>query len=91
MDYKVTKLDRRHAGHDTWKYMIIPVKIFPVQGSRELIHKWRAWCWDSWGASSELSWAPIGALWCWDTLESYKTRIYLKSDKELSMFHLRWS
>ena len=89
MDYKVTKVDKRHNGYSKYKYIISPVKKYPIQGSRVFIHKWRAWCWDSWGASSEIGYEPEGIAWTWDS-KDWNVRLYLKTDKELSLFHLKW-
>lgn len=64
----------------------------------------REWCWETWGASKELdSWLTdrnlainemdklVGhnAQWCWQN-DTYSTRIYLATDKELNWYKLRW-
>lgn len=90
MKYKVTKIDKRHRGAAEYKYFIEPERYYPWIPARENIHNWRAWCWETWGASSELKYEPAGSKWTWDT-NSFKTRIYLRTEKELTMFHLRWA
>jgi len=53
----------------------------------------RKWCWETYGASVELGLYndnPLAnQLWSWDTEHSY-LRIYLKGDKELVLFELKW-
>lgn len=69
-------------------------------------YEWRNWCWQTWGPSKELvSWfedlrnqiqnpnliaISHNEHWCWQH-DQYATRIYLRTDKELSMFLLKWS
>ena len=88
MDYKVTKLDRRHNGHTWYKYYITP-NIYEYQESRQLLTDLRNWCWVTYGPSSELGWNKPGSLWAWDTEHGNK-RIYLKSDAEMTLFKLKY-
>lgn len=88
MNYRVVKLDGRHTGSHMFKYYINPRGISTYAISRPLFNDWRAWCWDQWGPSGERDW-PMNERWAWDT-EHHHMRIYLGSDKELSMFHLKW-
>jgi hypothetical protein len=88
MNYRVNKLDRRHTGSNMFKYYISPRGIHTYSISRPLFNDWRAWCWLQWGPSGERDW-PMGERWAWDT-EHHHMRIYLQTDKELSMFHLKW-
>lgn len=89
MNYRVTKLDRRYTGSGQFKYYISPKGISTWAVSKPLLHTWRMWCWEQWGASGERDWCPDDSVWAWDT-EHHHLRIYLKGDKELSMFHLKW-
>ena len=76
--------------------------IMKLYDSQQQFFKWREWCWKTWGSSKELDdWLEdlrnprdqiIGhnEHWCWQH-NQYNTRIYLRSDKELSIFLLQWS
>lgn len=78
--------------------------IITLYDSTQLFYSWREWCWNTWGSSKELdSWledfrhmqSSNSAIshnehWCFQH-NQYATRIYLRTDKELSMFLLRWS
>jgi hypothetical protein len=88
LNYKVIKLDGRHTGSNMFKYYISPRGIYSHAISRPLFNDWRSWCWTQWGPSGEREW-PMCEQWAWDT-EHHHLRIYLHSDKELSMFHLKW-
>lgn len=69
--------------------------------TKQIFFMWRSWCWETWGPSKELEeW--LDALrnpmlipfcqnqnWCWQN-NSHNTRIYLRDDKELSHFLLKW-
>jgi hypothetical protein len=72
--------------------------------SRQLFNSWRAWCWESWGASKELEdWLDDviyrgeahelqshNEHWSWtNTMD--QSRIYLRGDAELTLFLLKWS
>jgi len=86
--YKVTKLDGRFAGSDRYKYYISPKGRTPFNIVKPLFNDWRTWCWATWGPASERDWYA-NVDWAWDT-EHNHLRIYLRSDKQLSMFHLKW-
>ena len=88
MKYKVTRLDGRFTASDKYKYYISPRMITPFNVIKPLFNDWRTWCWGQWGPSSERDWA-MNERWAWDT-EHNHMRLYFKSDKELSMFHLMW-
>lgn len=96
----IKKLDRRNTGHKNFKYY---VKFsFEVRNN---FHEVREWCWDTWGASKELSeWlyddrlskshvtVPIYCQndhWAWQN-DNYYCRIYLREDPEMVFFKLRW-
>lgn len=100
-----TKLDARNTGYGTWKYHInrprgnpgSPMKLFDAN---QYFHAWRAWCWETWGPSKEISdWledrlsrsipANQNQSWSWQH-DKFATRLYLRGDEELSLFKLRW-
>lgn len=102
-----TKLDRRNTGFSQWKYYIDfykNVRLMSIPFKKQEFNSWRIWCWDTWGASKELDeWLEdlknintnIALIahnehWCWQNSD-YNTRIYLRTDKELSQFLLKWS
>jgi len=103
MYFKTNKLDRRHNGGLFWKYYItLPNRSFP-RNEREPMNNFfqmREWAWQTWGPSKELlEWMADrtneSALcqnehWAWQS-DKYHTRLYLRTDKELSFFMLRWS
>jgi len=76
--------------------------IFGLQESYQKFYEWRNWCWQTWGPSKELQhWledlrnpnqlaVSHNEQWCWQN-DEYATRIYLRTDKELSIFLLKWS
>lgn len=100
------KLDKRNTGFGHWMYYINRPKryynsAFTLHQSQQVFFGWREWCWKTWGASKELvDWledkrqttelVSHNEHWCFQN-DQYATRIYLRSDKELSLFLLRWS
>lgn len=100
------KLDKRNTGHNHWGYYINRPKrhynsTFTLHQSQQVFFNWREWCWSTWGPSKELvDWLedrrqttePVShnEHWCFQN-DQYATRIYLRTDKELSLFLLRWS
>ena len=89
MNYKITKLDRRHNGYNFYKYSISPNTCL-LPESAELLKELRNWCWATWGPGAELGFTYKGDTWAWDT-EYQKKRIYLKSDAELTLFTLKFT
>jgi len=89
-EYKVTKMDKRHTASHKFKYYITP-RGTSVEWNRKLLAAFREWAWTNWGPSTERDWASLefSPTWAWDT-EYNHLRIYLRGDKELSMFHLKW-
>lgn len=92
------RLDRRHSGFHAWKYFIK----FPYDCDKTHRHNFftvREWCWSLWGPSKELDeWlqdtnnlnaCSQNEFWCWQN-DRYNTRIYLRTDKELSQLALVW-
>jgi len=76
--------------------------IVSLYQATQLYFAWREWCWQTWGGSKELdSWLEdtrhlpnantVGhnEHWCFQN-NQFATRIYLRGDKELSTFLLRW-
>jgi hypothetical protein len=90
MKYKVTKMDRRHTGNHKFKYYV-SVKLTRLSTFGDF-NSYREWCWNTWGPSMELKWATLddAPTWAWMT-EFNQLRIYLKSEKELAWFQLKWS
>jgi hypothetical protein len=69
--------------------------------SYQLFHAWREWSWSTWGPSKEIGdWledikhphlaTSHNASWCWLN-DGNDSRIYLRTDAELTLFLLRWS
>lgn len=72
--------------------------------SQTIFFQWREWCWAQWGASKELDdwiedlrhptlsnqYVSHNEQWCF-VHNQYSTRIYLRGDKELSTFLLKWA
>lgn len=91
---KVTKLDRRHKGHTCFKYYVIP----DYQPNTTLINtlfEWREWAWQTWGTGVERDhiYSRLGDIpWAWHIdSPNHVYRIYLRDEKELAWFTLRWS
>lgn len=99
MTIKIIKLDKRNTGYGKFKYAIQSVSIYAKE-----FFDIRAWMWDTWGASKELrEWMSDSRInfakedllscqneyWCWQN-DNYHRRLYLRTDKELMLFKLRW-
>ena len=96
MTIKVKKLDKRNTGYGKFKYAVTSTSLYAKE-----FYEIRAWMWDTWGASKELKdWmldfrialADVGCQnehWCWQN-DDYHRRLYLRTDKELVLFRLRW-
>ena len=89
MNYRVTKLDRRHNGYNFYKYSISPNTVDQIKGG-ELLIKVRNWLWSTYGPSAEIGLTQRGSIWAWDTEFGHR-RIYIKGDEELAMFKLKFS
>lgn len=85
-------------------YSISSNKLLSLYETTQYFFKWREYCWNIYGPSKEINnWlADIESngtidklathhneFWSWQNNE-YGTKIYLKSDKELSAFLLVW-
>jgi hypothetical protein len=84
---KIRKLDRRHNGHEFFKYYVQFSFINPEQFIEH-----RNWCWQTWGPSCELEFhskQTIKPKWAWLS-DQYSIRIYLESDSEYSWYILKW-
>lgn len=80
---KMTRLDRRHTGHDCFDYQIhLDVEQF-VQV--------RNWCWETFGPSYELNIVKSNdpPAWCWRSV-GYNA-IYLRGDEQATLFQLKWA
>lgn len=79
-------------------------KMLTLYGSQSIFFQWREWCWAQWGPSKELDdwledlrnphladqYISHNEHWCFQH-NQYSTRIYLRDDKELSTFLLKWA
>lgn len=101
MKYNIVTLDRRYAGYGIWKYYVKTPKTQNYTVNKQLFHEWRAWCWDTWGASKEMSEYNTSDAnnmdtvcsndhWAWQNDHYATYRIYLKDDADVSAFVLRW-
>ena len=104
MKHKAKKLDQRYNGGEHFKYMVDVTRSISLQnpnkyqGSNRMeklqaFVDMRTWCWETWGASCEMgAYLPLKQeqVWSWDS-EHANLRIYLKTDKELAWFQLKWS
>ena len=92
MAFKLTKTNHRHKAYSIFDYYVVPDTI----KYREVVNsftEWRKWAWESWGPSNERDfiWTVTDPLWSWHVdVRTKAYRIYLKSDKELNWFTLRW-
>ena len=99
MTIKVKKLDKRNNGYGKFKYSVHSTSLYSQE-----FYEIRKWMWDTWGASKELKeWMLDSRLvpskaesiscqnehWSWQN-DDYARRLYLRSDKELVLFRLRW-
>jgi hypothetical protein len=89
MDYKITKLDRRHSGSHWYKYSVSPVVTLDKVRQTQLLIEARNWMWATYGPSAELGAYTKDLVWAWDT-EHGNRRIYLKSDEEMTFFKLKY-
>lgn len=99
MSFICTKLDRRHSGFGIWTYSVKCKPSISRELSLELFHNYRAWCWDTWGPSKELTaFSNVLELnnkncnnshWCWLS-DQFRRYIYLREDSDMSLFSLRW-
>lgn len=82
------ELDKRFSGYDRFKFAL-------EYNSRDLEQyiAHREWFWTTFGSSCELDLhykiTNPNQDWCWE-LNQWKTRIYVKSDKEMNWFFLKW-
>ena len=95
-NYTVTRLDKRYGGHTAFKYAISPISKEFIQRQQDF-RSVRNWAWDTYGPSAERDWVLSQShidntqpTWAWDT-EHGNTRLYLKSDAELTLFELKFS
>lgn len=86
---KITKLDNRYAGGRTFDYAV--EFTYPYKDG-QMFCEVREWCWATWGPGRELKFVPKDSdmLWAFIT-DNHRTRLYLRSKKEVEWFTLRWS
>lgn len=100
----IKKTDKRHTGYAEWQYVVIveQAKYSGLFGRGQRIldlNEIRNWCSQTWQASCELElWlvakinsdpTKLNQHWCWHTnYDNFK--IYLRSDKEVNWFKLKW-
>jgi hypothetical protein len=84
---KIKKLDKRHTGHGTFKFMVEFTR-----NEHKHFFDIRNWCWETWGPACEVDlmnkW-PSALTWAWQNSE-WNVRVYLASDKEANWYKLRW-
>jgi len=100
MNYKVTKLDRRHTCYNIMKYHVeITLDIWGSENRVAKFMEYRNWCWDTFGPGVERKWITLGVgekgletlnSWAWHT-EHNEMRLYFKSDAELALFTLKYT
>lgn len=79
-------LDRRYTGGAQFNYCLD----FYGKDKGKHFCNVRNWFWQTYGPSSELIfYRDSQQVWAWIT-DGYRTRIYIKSDKELEWYRLRW-
>jgi hypothetical protein len=103
MKFEIKKTDRRHTGSQEWQYIaIINQELYSGRAGRidrmANLNKVRDWCWETYGPSCELEFwlavnsekkEPVNEKWCWHTnYDNFK--IYLRTDKEVNWFKLKW-
>ena len=79
-------LDRRYTGGAQFNYCLD----FYGKDKGKHFCDVRNWFWQTYGPSSELIfYRDSQQVWAWIT-DGYRTRIYIKSNKELEWYRLRW-
>ena len=104
MKYKVSKLDKRHKGHEYFTFYISENNYGFTTNTFCTI---REWCWTTFGPSKEINfWLDekrpsyltpkfhgdsihCNVHWSWQS-DNYNRRIYLFGDKELVLYKLRF-
>ncbi len=104
MKLTIKKTDKRHTGHNEWKYVAI-VERRPTTGfgnasiiqRQQDLNEIRNCCWTTMGPSCELEfWLMLpynspakNNRWVWHTnFDNYK--IYLRTDADVNWFKLKW-
>ncbi len=83
---RLKRLDRRFAGGAEFDYCLD----FFGHDKGKYFCEMRNWFWETFGPSSELIfYADSDQVWAWIT-DGHRTRIYIKSNKELEWYKLRW-
>lgn len=100
MNYKITKLDRRHTCYNIMKYHVeVALDIWGKENRVAKFMEYRNWCWETFGPGVERKWIllhPTGNgmeslnRWAWHT-EYEEVRLYFKSDAELTLFALKFA
>jgi hypothetical protein len=96
------RLDHRYNGVQWFSHLVEPVQrinpnnLTPYNRAHKIkvFSEVRQWCWVTYGPSVELGLYNdnpfANELWSWD-IEHGNLRIYIKSDKELSLLLLKWA
>ena len=102
---KFTKIDKRHKGYSYFEFYT-DWFYEPWYSNHALslqrFYMIRDWCWQTWGSSKEINnWITDvnyefqydlhsqNEHWSWGH-EDLKPRIYLRTEKELSLYLLKW-
>ena len=102
---KFTKIDKRHTGHSYFEFYTDWFYEPWYSNSALSFQRFcmiRDWCWQTWGSSKEINnWIKDvndrsrcelysqNEHWSWGN-EGFKPRIYLCTEKELSLYLLKW-
>ena len=98
--FDITKTNHRHKAHNLFAYYVKPKYTFFPHAANNTstnfrFNEWRMWAWETWGPSAERD-SPFvrgwkdNPVWAWHT-EDNQLRLYLRSEKELNWFKLRWT
>lgn len=103
---KIKKVDKRNTAYSYFEFYDESFHEHWFTSNHRYFQKFfmiRDWCWKTWGSSKEIhNWIDDNVTnynrylhsqnehWSWGN-ENYKPRIYLRTEKELSLYLLTWS
>lgn len=89
------RLDARMSGFGFFSHGVF---FHAGSAGRREFSEIRQWCWESWGGTTELDiWQErygsklANPAWSWQRPEGRGPRIYLATEREVSMYLLKWS
>jgi hypothetical protein len=90
MAYKIVRLDRRHKGHNSFRYYVSSQSLYREEKILEFLEL-RKWAWETFGPGLERDYSSYSPESVWGWHDEYSSpRIYFKDDKELNWFKLRF-